>query len=128
MPSVLTSPPAVTDILKKTVIFSILIGAILAGGLAIYHSYGWFRGDVLDYIKGNYLVDGQQIVSGEYLESGADEQGEYVIWQVITDDGRSHFLRLDVVFHRYLTRIGPDYKIRGIREIPDYTEDTKPLS
>lgn len=64
-------------------------------------------------------------MAGEHLATGQDEEGGYLIYSVTTEDGASHYVRISVVFHRYLTRIGPDFKIRGITEIPSFDEIIK---
>ena len=62
----------------------------------------------------DYSYDKEWDLSGEYLETGEDEQGGYVMYQVTTESGNVRYIRVNVVFHRYLTKVGPDYKIKGI--------------
>ena len=89
---------------------------LLVLGFCLYHSVGWFRGDLLEYLKEHCTPGGSAIVSGEYLGAGEDEEGGFVLYRVETADGCTHTLRTDVVFRRTLGRVGPDYIIKGIRE------------
>ena len=73
---------------------------------------------MLEYLQTNYAhIGSQKILSGEYIASGEDEQGGFIIYEVVTEDGKEHIIRVDVVFHKYLTKIGPDYKIRDFYEV-----------
>ena len=85
----------------------------------LYHSVGWFDGDPLTYIRENYAYNGSAVVSCDYVAAGEDDRGGFLLYAVTTADGTEHTIRLDVVFHRYLTKTGPDYKIKGLREVFD---------
>lgn len=111
--------------MKKGYVILILVLTILLTALFCYHSFGWFRGDTLAYLKTNCMPNGNEIVTGEHLATGEDEEGGYLIYRVTTEDGASHHVRVNVTFHRYLTKIGPDFKIREVFEIPSYDEIMK---
>lgn len=109
--------------MKKMFITIALLCITAIGALACYHSVGWFRGDLLGYMQENFQPDGETIISGEYLETGEDEQGGYVLYQVTTESGNVHYIRVNVVFHRYLTKVGADYKIRGMEEVSNFSAE-----
>lgn len=88
----------------------------------LYHNVGWFRGDTLEYIKEHYAPGGKTIVDGEFLLTGEDEQGGFILYQVAAEDGTSHLIRVHIVFHRSLRMIGPEFKIKGISEIDHYDD------
>lgn len=104
--------------MKKPYRVILYICALSVIALICYHSIGWAYGDMTEYIKENYKPDGQEIISVEYLRGGQDEEGGYKIYQVTTENGSTHYIRLNIVYHRHLTMIGPDFKILGITEIP----------
>jgi hypothetical protein len=112
--------------MKKALTVLLWCFLVVFCGLIFYHSFGWFRGDVAEYIKENYKPDGTEITSCEYLQGGQDKDGGYCIYQVITENGAKHYIRLNIVYHRYVTRIGPDFKILGITELPPAEVVTQP--
>jgi len=105
--------------MKKIGLAILLLCLVLAAAAVIYHTCGWFRGDMEDHIRENFTPEGSRVVSAEYLASGEDKEGGFLIYRTAAADDTIHYIRVQVVFHRYLTKVGPDYKIRGIREIPE---------
>lgn len=102
-----------------------LVLIAVAAGFARCHSVGWYRGDPLDYIKENFHPDGAAVTGGEYLATGMDGEGGYVVYEVTTEHGNTHYVRLHVEFHRTLRRIGPDYKIKGLSELESFENPLK---
>ena len=92
----------------------------------LYHSIGWFQGNPLTYIQANCTPNNSTIVSGTQLAAGEDANGGFLIYHVTTKAHTEHYIRVDVVFHRYLTKVGPDFKIKGCHEIFDYIVPMKP--
>lgn len=101
------------------VVLSICALAVIA--LICYHSIGWVYGDMTEYIKENFKPNELEITSVEYLHGGQDEEGGYKIYRVTTENGTVRYIRLNIVYHRHLTMIGPDFKILGITEVPGAT-------
>ena len=102
----------------KKIIVAILV-IVCIGTFACYHCFGWFEGDVLEYLQENCNPEGKEILTGEYLSMGKDEQGEYILYQVQTEDQMSYYVRVKVVFHKYLTKTGPDFKIKDLHIVED---------
>ncbi|MBR3841505.1 MAG: hypothetical protein IKM20_10245 [Erysipelotrichales bacterium] len=102
---------------KKVIIVITVLCLILLSSWIFNHTAGWFDGDILEYIEEHYPSNGYNVVSGEYLVRGEDEQGGFIIYEVITEDNESHLIRVHVEFHRHLNQVGPDFKIKGISEI-----------
>ena len=98
-------------------ILLVVLCLIILSSCILYHTVGWFDGDILEYVDEHYLSNDYNVLSGEYLISGEDEQGGFIIYEVITEDNESHLIRVNVEFHRHLNQVGPDFKIKGISEI-----------
>ena len=107
--------------MKKPYRFILCICGLAVIAFICYHSIGWAYGDMSEYIKENYKPDGQEIISVEFLHGGQDAEGGYKIYRVSTESGSVHYIRLNVVYHRHLTQIGPDFKILGITEFSGAT-------
>ena len=107
--------------MKKSYRILLCVCALAVIAFICYHSIGWSYGDMTQYIKKNHKPGGQEIISVEYLHGSQDEEGGYKIYQVTTESGSAHYIRLNVKYHRHLTMIGPDFKILGITEVPGAT-------
>lgn len=99
--------------MKKIIFSGIMILIIL---LICYHNIGWYNGDALEYIKEIYQENNEIIVDGDLVEKGKDQEGEYIIYKIVNNQGNELIVRLNVKFHRYINKLGPDFKIISISE------------
>jgi hypothetical protein len=91
----------------------IAVCILLIAAILIYSRVGWFDGDMDAYLKEHCQPEGKQIISAEYMLTGGGSDGEFLIYQVQTEDGLEYHIRIDVRFQRTLMQIGPRYKIKG---------------
>ena len=100
--------------MKKKV--ALVVCAVLLLSWVIYAN-SWLDGttDALEHVVEHYTVEGQTITDGEYLNSGADEEGGYIRFSVMLADGSTCHIRADVKWRKTLSRIGPQCRVNGIR-------------
>ncbi len=101
----------------------LLLAALLLSEL------GWWLIDnesTLDHVMEHYDIQGAPILDGEYLESGRDEAGEYVLFRVTTGAEEEHILRVIVRYRRRLSQIGPECRVLGIEVVHDWTPPERP--
>ena len=98
---------------KKSIL---LVCAVLLLAWVVYAA-SWLggTGDALEHVITRYTVEEQDIVDGEYLNSGVDEEGGYIRFSVELADGSTCHIRADVKWRQTLTRIGPQCRVKGIR-------------
>lgn len=95
----------------------IIVIAVLLCGSILYSHFGWLHDndDILSYIASNCDIDGKEIVDGEYIVSTGDTKGNGTkLFRVIADDGETRLVRLDVIYRRSLSMLGPQVRVKGI--------------
>ena len=99
---------------KLVVVLAACVVLLLAG---LVYANSWLDGttDALEHVVERYTVDGQAITDGEYLNSGADEEGGYIRFSVTLADGSTCHIRTDVKWRKTLSQIGPQCRVKGIR-------------
>ena len=100
--------------MKKKIALVVCALLLLVG---VVYLNSWLDGttDALEHVVERYTVDGQAIASGEYLNSGADEEGGYIRFSVTLADGSTCYIRADVKWRKTLSQIGPQCRVKGIR-------------
>lgn len=91
--------------------------AVFFFGSILYGHFGWLHDneDILAYIARNCDIDGKEIVDGEYISSTGDLDGNGTkLFRVITDDGETRLVCLDVIYRRNLSMLGPQVRVKGI--------------
>ena len=114
--------------MKKPIFILLVICLLLLSSYIFHQNTGWVKGNQLEYIKENYKINDGYIVTGEYIATGQDQQGGFLIYSITTNHNETMYIRLDVEFHKHLGSIGPDFKIKGIREFDYYNSEIYELT
>ncbi len=72
-------------------------------------------------INDKYPLDEGPIASYEYDHSGGDETGNgYICFRVVFENGTRGQIRAEVKWHRHISRIGPDFRIRSCQIMAEH--------